>query len=70
MARIETRELAECYASAMLGRVEERYGVVSLVIIETEERLTEAEIRRVIEDSEVVRRRIAQGCLAPNIQPT
>lgn len=70
MAHIESMELAEQYAEAIMPTLQKRYGNdFDLLIVECQTTEDKRTISRIKIDSEVIKKRIETGNFAGNVAP-
>jgi hypothetical protein len=67
MAHIESRELAEAFASACIPRLQQRYGDATRAEVVERRAMTNKTLeKRIAKDTDIIKKRLATGNLSPN----
>lgn len=68
MAHIESESLARAFAEACTPFLQKRYGIETMLMIESRWEISENDkiLKRIQDDSEIIRKRLANGNFSPN----
>ncbi len=68
MAHIESEALARTFAEACTPFLQKRYGIETVLMIESRWEVSESKkiLKRIQDDSEIIRKRLAIGNFSPN----
>jgi len=68
MAHIDSESLARMFAEGCIPFLQKRYGIETMLMIESRWEVSESDkiLKRIRDDSEIIRKRLATGNFSPN----